>query len=195
MLGVLLILPISSSSALGIPETAITRTHLMKDIEESSVTIGVGTEWLKEEPEPAYNADFLYVYLGYSPLDFLEFGIALHSIWLDFYYLGEAKIDLVDIFTDQKRVSCILMGGAGGRWVEGSFDLLYHGGVAVNYRVDDRMQLYFGAGSDSDSAALNLQAGIYAVALKWLGISFNAKLVTGPKGTEPMISIAPLAVF
>jgi hypothetical protein len=44
----------------------------------------------------------------------LEFGVAIHVLSLIICPSVEAKIDLVDIFTDFSHFSCILMGGIGG---------------------------------------------------------------------------------
>ncbi|UCF98891.1 MAG: hypothetical protein JSV89_04960 [Spirochaetaceae bacterium] len=191
----LLFIPTSLSYAFAMPETSITRTHLMKDIDPASVTIGIGMEFVSEDPDPLYNADFLFGYLGYAPFDWSEFGIAFHTAWISFFPAVEAKIDLVDIFTDASRISCLLMGGIGAYSKDDGFDPIYHGGIAVNFRPKRSQQLYAGAGTDSLAKALNLQVGLYFELLDWLGLSMNFKLVIGPDGTEPMFSAAPLAVI
>jgi hypothetical protein len=163
----------------------------MKDIDKSSITIGAGSD-VELTENPAYSGDWLFGYFGYAPLDWLEFGIASHIVDITIYPAVEAKIDVIDIFSDSSRFSCLLMGGIGGLPGDLSF---YHAGLTMNLRLSQYLQLYLGAGSDSISKALNLQAGAYLVLLKWLGISMNFKLVTGPEGTELMPSVAPLATF
>lgn len=153
---ILLIVPVLSLYAFAIPETAITRTHLMKDIDKSSITIGAGLEAELTE-NPVYSADWLFGNFGYAPLDWLEFGVAIHVLSLIICPSVEAKIDLVDIFTDFSHFSCILMGGIGGFTDDEEFYLIYHGGMAVNLRLNQYWQLYLGAGSDSLSEALKVQ--------------------------------------
>ncbi|MBN2553445.1 MAG: hypothetical protein JXB06_11785 [Spirochaetales bacterium] len=193
---VLLIFPAVASHALGFPETSITRTHLMKDIDRSTVTIALGVEDIREEEEGEadYQGDFLFGYLGYSPLDWLEFGVAVHTAELTFFPAAELKIDAIDLFTDSSRFSLLLMGGIGGLREDGVFHLVYHGGGALNYQVREDLQLYLGAGGDCLSEALSLQGGLYAVLLEWLGLSVNLKVVGGPDGWEPMLSAAAIAV-
>ena len=195
-LSLMILIPATVCHAMGIPETAITRTHLVKDIQRSTITAAVGMEFFKGSLSGsteglAYAGEALFGYFGYSPFDWLELGIAVHNDWLRFVPAVEAKIDVVDLFTDSSRISCLLAGGIGYVPDDSPW---YHGGAAVNFRVNQRLQLCLGAGSDSWSQALSLQAGVYVVLLDWLGLSTNFKLVCGPQGMEPMLSVAPLAV-
>ena len=184
ILGLLLLF----TSCLTLPTPTITRTHLMKDIDKQSVTIGAGIEFELEE-NPGYWGDSFFGYVGYAPLDWLEIGIAGHSVALSIYPSLEAKIDVINMFTDCSPFSCVLMGGIGGL----PEDLFFaHAGLAMNFRINQSLQLYLGAGTDSISDALNLQAGAYIAPIEWLGVSSNVKFVKGNEGTDLMFSIAPL---
>ncbi len=179
------------TSCITLPISTVTRTHLMKDIDKSTITAVAGAEFeLAEDFE--YVGDSLFGYCSYAPWDWLEFGIASHILNLGLYPSVDAKIDVVDIFTDSRRFSCLLMGGVGGLPEDLFF---YHGGLTMNYRLNQYVQLYLGSGSDSVSEALIFQAGAYIVPMKSVGISTNLKLVTGRDGTELMFSMAPMATF
>jgi hypothetical protein len=65
LLALLLLVPALPAGALGMSETAITRTYALKDIKASSVTVGVGVE-LELGEAPAYVGDSLFGYLGYA---------------------------------------------------------------------------------------------------------------------------------
>jgi hypothetical protein len=193
ILALLLVVPSISSSPFPTQETSVTRTHLMKDIDESTVVIGVGIESFREDP--AYMSDTYIGYLGYAPCEWLEVGFALHCLTVMFYPSLDAKIDLMEIFTDSSRLSCMLMGGIGGLPWDEDYPLFFHGGAAVNYRLARWLQLYAGAGSDSVATALVMQAGVFLAPLKWLGASVNFKLSIGSEGVEPTISAVPLLVI
>jgi len=186
-----LVIPAFAAGALGIPETAITRTHLLKDSERASVTVALGME-LDLTENPAYMGDSLFGYLGYAPFDWLELGLGAYAVSLRFVPSIEAKVDLVDMFSDDSRISLLLMGGFGGLPNE---LLFYQAGLGVNFRISRPLQLYLGAGSDSISTAMSLQAGAFLTLLKSLGVSANAKLVIGREGTAPAFSIAPLILL
>lgn len=186
-----LVIPALTSSAFGIPETAITRTHLLKDSERASVTVALGLE-LDLNENPAYAGDSLFGYLGYAPFDWLELGLGAHVVSLQLVPSIEAKVDLVDMFSDDSRISFLLMSGFGGLPNE---LLFYQAGLGVNFRIRGPLQLYLGAGSDSISTAMSLQAGVFVRPLKSLGVSANAKLVIGREGTAPAFSIAPLILL
>ena len=195
VLVVLLTFPSVFCLALGLPETAVTRTHLMKDIDRSTIVIALGVEDVREEEEESpYQGDVLFGYLGYAPFGWLEFGIAVHTTGLTFFPAAEFKIDAVNLFTDSGRFSLLLMGGIGAEREDKVLQLIYHGGGALNYQAKEDLQLYLGAGSDCLSEALSLQGGIYAVLLEWLGLAVNLKVVGGPEGWEPMLSLAAIAV-
>jgi len=191
----LLSIPAFLCSAIGVPETAVTRTHLLKDIDPKSITIAVGGDLVRENSDPVYYADPLVVYLAYSPWAWFEFGIALHSTWTNPYATMEGKIDLVDFFADSSRLSCLLIGGFGGFAEAEEFHPVLHGGAAVALEVKKDLQLYLGAGTDTLSEALSVQTGLYVSLLEWLGFSLNFKLAVGPQGIEPMLSAAPVAVI
>jgi hypothetical protein len=195
LLVLLLFLPALLSYSLGAPETAITRTHLMKDIDPKSVTLAVAGDLVREKPEAVHYADFLVVYLGYSPWAWLEFGVALHSIWSNPLAGLEGKIDLMEFINDSSRLSCLLIGGFGGYREDGAYAPVVHGGLALNLQAREDLQLYLGAGTDSLSEALSIQTGLYVSVLDWLGFSLSFKLAVGPAGTEPMLSAAPVAVI
>ena len=190
----LLFLPALLSYAFGAPETAITRTHLMKDIDPKSITMAVAVDIVRDTPDPVHYADFLVVYLGYSPRAWLEFGVAIHSIWSNPLAGIEGKLDLVEFVADSGRLSCLLIGGFGGYKEDAAYAPVFHGGLALNLQVKEDLQLYLGAGTDSLSDALSVQTGLYVSVLDWLGFSLSFKLAVGPEGTEPMLSAAPVAV-
>lgn len=179
------------TSCLTLPTSTVTRTHLMKDIDKSTITTVAGVEFeLTEDNE--YVGDSLFGYFSYAPWDWFEFGIAAHALNLDLYPSVDAKIDMINIFTDSRRLSCLLMGGVGGLPDDLFF---YHGGLTMNFRLDRYVQLYLGAGSDSISEALIFQAGAYFALMESVGILTNLKLVAGQEGTELMFSMAPLGTF
>jgi len=179
------------TSCITLPTSTVTRTHLMKDIDKSTITAVAGVEFeLTEDSD--YIGDSLFGYFSYAPWDWLEFGIAGHTLNLDKYPSVDAKIDVVDIFTDSKQFSCLLMGGVGGLPDDLFF---YHGGLTMNNRLNRYVQLYLGAGSDSISEALIFQAGAYFIPMESVGIFTNFKLVAGRDGTELMFSMAPVATF
>ena len=191
----LLFVPAILSFTLGAPEAAITRTHLMKDIDSQTTTLAVAADIVRDTPDPAHYADSLVVYLGYSPWAWLEFGAALHSIWSNPVAALEGKIDMVEFLADSSRLSCLLIGGFGGYKEDAVYSPVFHGAVALNWQVKEDLQLYLGAGTDSLSSALSVQTGLYFSILDWLGFSLNFKLAVGPEGTEPMLSAAPVAVI
>ena len=193
VLTLLFVVPVISLFPFPNQETSVTRTHLMKDIDKSTVVIGIGLETYGEDA--AYLSDTYFGYFGYAPFDWLEAGLAVHCLTLALYPSVDVKIDLMEIFTDPTRLSCFLMGGIGGRPGDADYPLFFHGGAAVNFRVARWLQLYAGAGSDSVATALALQAGVYLAPFEWLGASVNFKLAIGPEGVEPMISAAPLLVL
>ena len=51
--------PVLPLAGFAMPETALTHTHLMKDIEKHTVTLGMGIEFYSEKPEPLYSGDLL----------------------------------------------------------------------------------------------------------------------------------------
>jgi hypothetical protein len=201
LLFIFLLVPVASAFTFAIPEASITRTHLYRDIEESTVTFAIGSEVFLElfasqdDPDPPYIGELYYGYIGCAGSDWLEYGLAIHSVYGMLAPYLELKVDLIDMFTDSSRLSCLVMGGAGGVMDSGYIYFLYHGGGALIFNLSPRVQLYAGVGSDSLSRALNLQVGAYVTIVDWLGISANFELVTGSEGIEPMISIAPLAVI
>jgi hypothetical protein len=195
LLLLLFFLPALLSNALGAPETAITRTHLLKDIDPNSITLAVAADIVREKPEPLHYADLPVVYLGYSPWAWLEFGVGLHSMWINPLPALEGKIDLMEFFAGSSRLSCLLICGIGGYKEGGAYSPVFHGGLGLNLRVKEDLELYLGAGTDSVSKALSNQPGLYVSVLNWLGFSLNLKLAVGPEGIEPMLSAAPVAVI
>lgn len=191
----LFLVPAFLLHASSMPETAITHTHLMKDIEKTSITLGMGIEYYSEDPEPHYGGDLLYGFLNYAPRDWLELGIALHMVNMTGLPIGEFKVDVIDIFSDNRRLSCLVIGGIGGFIDDDVFRPVYHGGVTANLQVSPKSQLHAGASADSLSKALSLQGGGYVALLNWLGISMNLKFVIGSRGVEPMLSFVPLGII
>jgi len=191
---ILLFVPVVVANAAAIPEATVTRSHLMKDMVESYTTVEVGTEFPLRK-NPSYVSDLYFGYYGYAPYDWLEIGVTVHSCFAVPYPSFEAKIDVIDIFTDSRRLSFIVMGGIGLVLAEDIGVLVYHGGGAVNYRLSQYWQLYLGAGTDSISEAFNLQTGVYFATRKWLGFSMGFNLVAGSEGIELIPSLALVATF
>jgi hypothetical protein len=136
--------------------------------------------------------DNFFGYLGYAPLDWLEFGLGAHVESLQIYPSTEAKVDLVSIFADSRRLSFLLLGGVGGL----PDRLLFaHAGLGLNLRLSRLLQLHLAAGSDTLSKAASLQAGAFGRPLKSLGVAANAKLVIGQEGITPVVSVAPLVIL
>lgn len=189
--GALLAAAAAPASGYGMPESVVTRTHLLKSIQRGTGTFAVGIE-SEFRSDSTYSGDSVFGYLGYAFLDWLELGVGAHVQQLSLYPSAEAKIDLLDLFADSGRLSILLMGGAGGL----PDDLWFaHGGLGLLRRHTDRLDLYAAAGTDTVSRALSIQAG----ALLWphasLGVSVNPKLVFGPQGNELMVSLAALAAL
>jgi hypothetical protein len=192
VLALLFILAATWTYALPSQESSITRTHLMKDTEASTLVVAAGLEYFGENV--AYTGDMVFCYLGYAPFRWLEAGLAIHFISFGLYPSVDGKIDLMEFFSDDPRLSCMLMGGVGGLPKDPDYPLFFHGGAAVNYHMLPWLQLYAGAGSDSVAKALALQAGAYVAPLKWLGASANFKLVISGKGVDPMVSGAVFVI-
>jgi hypothetical protein len=169
-------------------ESSVTRTHLMRDTEASTLVVAVGLEPSGENVE--YMSDAIFGYIGYAPYRWLEAGIAAHNLSFGLYPSVDAKIDLMEFFSDDTPWSCMLMGGVGGLPKDPDYPVFFHGGAAVDYRLRQWLQLYAGAGSDSVARALSLQIGAYMNPFKWFGASANFKLVIGSEGVEPMASAA-----
>jgi hypothetical protein len=191
VLTLFLVIPALASSAFGVPETSITRTYFLKDIERASITAGLGME-AELVQDPAYEGDNFFGYLGYAPLQWLEVGLGAHVESLQIYPSAEAKIDLAGVFADSRRLSLLLMGGVGGL----PDRLLFaHAGLGLNLRLSRLLQLHLAAGSDTLSKAMSLQAGAFLRPLKSLGVAANAKLVIGQEGITPVLSVAPLVIL
>jgi hypothetical protein len=169
-------------------ETSVTRTHLMRDTEASTLVIAAGMEPYGENV--AYMSDAIFGYIGYAPTRWLEAGIAAHNLSFGLYPSLDAKIDLMEFITDDTRWSCMLMGGIGGLPKDPDYPVFFHGGAAANVRMTPWLQLYAGAGSDSVARALALQMGAYLNPIRWFGASANFKLAIGSEGVEPMGSVA-----
>jgi len=188
VLALLLLLAAACSYAYPSQETSVTRTHLMKDTEASTLVVAAGLEAYGEDA--AYMGDMIFGYVGYAPFRWLEAGVAAHVLSFGLYPSVDGKIDLMEFFSDNTRWSCMLMGGIGGLPKDPDYPLFFHGGAAVNVRLREWLQLYSGAGADSVANALALQTGAYVNPFKWLGASANFKLVIGPEGVAPMASAA-----
>ena len=193
VLVLLFVLAAACSYAMPSTESSVTRTHLMRDTEASTLVVAVGLEPPLGEDDK-YTSDSLFGYLGYAPCRWLEAGVAAHYLSFGLYPAVDAKIDLMEIFTDNTRWSGMLMGGIGGLPKDPDYPLFFHGGAAVNVRMKHWLQLYAGAGSDSVAKALALQTGAYVAPFEWLGASVNFKLVIGSKGVEPMASAAVFVI-
>lgn len=191
---ILLFIPVVGAYTLGIPEATVTRAHLMKDIDESHTIVGVGSEFPFRE-DADYVADLYYLYYGTALKDWLEIDLTLHSCFVVPYPAVEVKIDVMDIFTDSRRLSTIVMGGIGLAFAEDVAAMVFHGGLAANYRLGQSWQMYLGLGGDSLSDAINLQAGAYFATRKWFGMSMGFSLVTGSGGIELTPSLGLIARF
>jgi hypothetical protein len=188
LLALLFVLAAACSYAFPSRETSVTRTHLMKDTAASTLVVAAGLEPYGDNAE--YMSDTLFGYIGYAPFRWLEAGLAAHYLSFGLYPSLDAKIDLMEFFSDDTRWSCMLMGGVGGLPKDPDYPLFFHGGAAVNYQMNHWLQLYAGAGGDSVADALALQTGAYVNPFKWLGASANFKLVIGSAGIVPMASTA-----
>ena len=158
----------------------------MKDIEAKTVTISAGFEKGAED-DIAYWPDLFFEYLGYAPNDWLEFGIAGH--YLFHVPMVEAKVDLAELLLKAEKFSLMPTIGIGPVSDE---DFPAQAGLIANYRLGEKWQVYTGAGTDLLSEALNLQVGAYWTPKPWFGLTANAKLVAGDKGTSGMISVSPV---
>lgn len=188
VLALLFVLAAACSYAFPSQETSVTRTHLMKDTEASTLVVALGVEPIGEND--VYTTDMLFGYVGYAPFRWLEAGLAAHVLTFGFYPSVDGKIDLMEFFSDDSQWSCMLQGGIGGLPKDPDYSIFIHGGAAVNYQMTDWLQLYGGAGGDSVASALALQTGAYANPFKWLGVSANFKLVIGAGGVVPGASAA-----
>jgi hypothetical protein len=188
LLAAFLAVPAFWLHALAIPETTVTRTHVLNDIERSTITVAAGFE-LPLRSEASYLGDTGFGYVGYAPLDWLDFGIGAHLVDFDIYPSAELSLDVVDMFSDSSRFSLLLMAGVGG--LPASLWFL-HGGLGAVYQFTEYLQFYLGVGSDSNSRAAAVQAGVFVGPWRSLAVSFNAKLVVGPDGTELVVSLAPM---
>jgi hypothetical protein len=168
----------------------------MKDIDELDVTVLAGMEIaVSPNSEPVYIGELYFAYIGYAPYDWLEIGLAAHSSFAYPYPSFDVKIDVIDIFTDSSRLSCLVVGGAGMIVDEDIGILAFHGGGALNFRLSQRWQLYFGAGTDSLFQALNLQAGAYLITDKQMGFSAGLNFVTGSAGMQLIPSFTVFVTF
>lgn len=189
---VLLFVSAQFSHCLAMPELTITRTHLMKDVEKAALTIGGGFDLAV--PGDEYAGDLLFGYCGYAPTDWLEVGLGVHAGMGSLLPGVEVAFDVLDAFGSFERVSLLIAGGIGG-WPGGEErSLHYHGGAALNWRLNRYLQLYAGAGGDSASKALVVQTGVYVTPLRWLGISAGLGLVHGAEGTAALLCFTPLFV-
>jgi hypothetical protein len=164
----------------------------MREIEPRAVTVAAGLEtYSTADP---YMGEFIYAYGGYAINDWAEAGIALHTYPSSADIGVDARVDLVDAIWDVKRLSLLLMGGVGG-FVYLMPQLIFHGGVAVTYRGREWWEIYVGAGSDSVSRALVVQAGACMTLFSWFGLSVSGKAISGPLGRALVVSFMPFLIF
>ena len=191
---ILLFIPVVGIHAAGLPEATVTKAHLMKDIDESHTIVGVGSE-LPFIEDADYVGDLYYLYYGYALRDWVEIDLTLHSVLAFPYPAVEVKIDAMDIFTNSRRLSTLVMGGVGIAFDSEVAEMVYHGGLAVTYQLGECWQIYAGLGGDSLSDAINLQAGAYYATRKWFGMSMGFSLVTGSGGISLTPSLGLAARF
>ena len=183
------------SSCLILP--TISETHLLSDIQEKELSISVGTEQLIGETGVIL-PDVLFEYISYSPTDWFEFGLAGHySIAL----LGiDAKLDFVDMFTNDSPLSAMLLGGV--LFFSGGSGPIVHFGAAANYRINQVVELYAGAATSTLFFVPSFHLGTNLNIFDWLSLSANLKmalnLVESNADFPPvsfMLSVAPRVSF
>ncbi|MBT3273478.1 MAG: hypothetical protein HN368_10000 [Spirochaetales bacterium] len=166
------------SSCLIIP--TISETHLVDDIREKTFSITAGAEAPLGEPTLVL-PDVLFEYLSYSPTDWFEFGLAGH------YGIGlsgvDFKIDFVNMWDDESPWSAMLIGGAlvppggGGGFVA-------HAGAAVNYQVNNWLELYGCAATSTLFLVPVFHVGVSVSPFRWLSLAGNIKVVLNTVDTS-----------
>ena len=184
-----------ASSCLILP--TISETHLLSDIQEKELSISVGTDQLIGESS-VFLPDVLFEYISFAPTDWFEFGLAGHySVAL----LGiDARLDFVDMFTEDSPISAMLLGGV--LFLSGGPSPIVHFGTAVNYRISRFVELYAGAATSTLFFVPSFHFGTNLNIFEWLSLSANLKialnLVDTSSGYPPaafMLSIAPRISF
>jgi hypothetical protein len=170
----------------------------MDDIRKSHLAVSAGVEVPVGEtgsilPDP------IYEYVSYAPTDWLELGLAGH--WFIQLIGIEAKIDVVDMFTDGSPVSALILGGVTIGPDSEETPLVINAGFAVNYGLSDNFEVFLGAGSSNISQVPSLHAGFNWIPFKWLELALGAKLAINTRDTDPdppavlMLSLCPSLNF
>jgi hypothetical protein len=177
----------------------ISETHLLSDIQEKELSLTVGTEF----PEQIVGEnhiilpDILFEYLSFAPTDWFEFGLAGHyTVAL----LGiDARLDFVDMFTNDSPLSAMLLGGV--QFFSGGSPIV-HLGVAVNYRLHRIVELYVCGATSTITFVPVFHLGANLNIFEWLSLSANLKTVyvgedanTDSFPAAFMLSVAPRLSF
>ena len=176
----------------------LSRTYLMDDIRSKTFSIAAGTE-IPIGEGGAILPDPIYEYISYAPNDWLEIGAAGH--WGIGLFGVEAKVDVIDIFTDGLRVSAIIGGGISVASGSEDTGVALNASLCANMRMTESIELYAGIGGSSISQVPSVHAGVNIDLFRWLSISANAKLVINTQEKDPdppaalMLSICPSLNF
>lgn len=176
----------------------LSRTHLMDDIRKSHLAVSAGVEVPVGEtgsilPDP------IYEYVSFAPTDWLELGLSGH--WIIQLIGVEAKIDVIDILTDDSPVSALILGGANIGQDSEETPVIFNVGLAVNYGFSDHFEVFLGAGSSTISQIPSLHAGFNWIPFNWLELAVGAKLAINTRDTDPdppvalMLSLCPSLNF
>ena len=177
----------------------ISRTYLLDSIRPDTISVSVGTEVPLGESNDIL-PDPIYEYVSYAPNEWLEFGVAGH--WGIALPAIEAKVDLLSAFGAKTPWSVLLHAGIGTPLSSDSTGVLIHGGVAGNYRLAPKFELYGAVGSSSISQIPVFQIGTAFTPINWLSLSGNLKIAVNTRedrtDSSPiafMFSFSPSLVF
>lgn len=194
-LAIVLLITLVISSCLVLP--TISESHLLSDIRENELSISVGTEQILGETS-IFLPDILYEYISFAPADWFEFGLAGHY---SVAFLGiDARIDFIDMFTDNNPLSAMLLGGV--LFFSGGSGPVVHFGTAANYRINSFVELYACAATSTLFFVPSFHVGTNVRVFDWLSLSANLKMVLNLLETNAnyppaafMVSIAPKVSF
>lgn len=161
-------------------QPSFSRAYMSRDIREGSFSGGAGVEFQPFKEYSGYSPDFAAPFVSFAPYDWLEMSFAGHVLLL--VPTLDARVDLIDMFTDDLPVSLFIMGGANPFIKEEPF--MYHYGAMANFRPAPGIEVYAGAGTDAVSDAWAVEGGVHWQPLEWLGFTTGGKWVLGPKGYD-----------
>ena len=172
---------------------------MLSNIQEKELALNVGTEFPEQLIDEKYLIlpDILFEYLSFAPTDWFEFGLAGHyTVAL----LGiDAKLDIVDMFTNDSPVSAMVLGGV--QFFSG-LQPVFHFGAAVNYSLNRFVELYACAATSTITFFPVFHLGTNLNIFEWLSLSANLKTVYIGENTNTdsfpaafMFSVAPRISF